>query len=80
MTWDKLQGLSKHLHNKIVTSVVYATHFGIEKLLTLLSSTFRPYGSLPSWKRDFLNLSTRRRLMLWCEVGGSCKLMISRKC
>lgn len=41
---------------------------------TLLSSTFRLYGSLPNWKRDFLNLSTRRRLMLWCGAGGSWKL------
>lgn len=41
---------------------------------TLLSSTFRLYGSLPNWKRDFLNLSTRRRLMWWCGAGGSWKL------
>lgn len=38
---------------------------------TLLSSTFRLYGSLPQWNRDFLNLSMSRRLMLWCGAGGS---------
>lgn len=44
-------------------------HF--ESVQTLLSSAFRLYGSLPWWKRDFLNLSTTLRLMLWCGAGGS---------
>lgn len=51
-------------------------HF--ESVQTLLSSAFRLYGSLPWWKRDFLNLSTTLRLMLWCGAGGSWRWKIDK--